>query len=151
MVDYFPSYEMVMLSDPRASWSSDQRHITDYRVGDVVRTFIVAYIPEAASEIVHDRRRYMDAKVLFSKRQYAEALREFQAIAPHFTDDTLFLNDLRLAAECTREIGLALMLGSPRTGSRRGAISGGIFLWPTALLAWAGAGVRRPWLSPMTR
>jgi tetratricopeptide (TPR) repeat protein len=108
MVDYFPSYEMVMLSDPRASWSSDQRHVTDYRVGDVVRTFIVAYIPEAASEIVATRKRYMDAKVLFSKRQYAEALREFQAIAPHFTDDTLFLNDLRLAAECAGDWALML-------------------------------------------
>jgi hypothetical protein len=113
MVDYFPSYEMVMLSDPRTSWLPDQRHVTDYRVGDVVRTFAAHYIPASEGEILATRKRYMDAKLLFGKGQYAQALLEFRALAAHFAGDPLFLNDLHLAAG--RAGDLSLMEETHRT------------------------------------
>lgn len=43
-VDYFPSYEMVMFSDPAASWKSDHRHVTKERVAYIVSQFITHYV-----------------------------------------------------------------------------------------------------------
>lgn len=41
--DYFPSYEAVTLSDPRLSWQSDRRHVSDFIVGQIIATFMARY------------------------------------------------------------------------------------------------------------
>ena len=41
--DYFPSYEAVMLSEPRLSWQSDRRHVSDFIVGQIIGTFMARY------------------------------------------------------------------------------------------------------------
>ncbi len=109
-VDYYPSYEMVMLSDPRTSWQADQRHVADSRVGDVIRTFISFYIPDVAREIDAARDRYINAKILCSRREYAEALKEFGALASFFPGDRAFVNDMCLAAEQAGDNFLAIKL-----------------------------------------
>jgi len=104
-LDYYPSFEMVMLSDPRDSWASDQRHVTDSRVGDVVRSFISSYVPDASGDI---RAQYVDAKILASRNDFRSALEKMIPLESFFPGDRQFLNDLCLAAEGAREDGLAL-------------------------------------------
>ena len=42
-VDYFPSYEAVLHSDPNLSWQRDRRHVSDVVVGQIIQTFLVRY------------------------------------------------------------------------------------------------------------
>jgi len=42
-VDYFPSYEMVMMSSDRSVWEHDLMHITDLFVRRIVETFVRTY------------------------------------------------------------------------------------------------------------
>lgn len=42
-LDYFPSYEAVMLSDRSLSWQSDFRHVSDAVVGQIIETFLHRY------------------------------------------------------------------------------------------------------------
>lgn len=43
-VDYYPSYEMVCLSDPKACWHPDYRHVKPGYVAQIMRHFIANYI-----------------------------------------------------------------------------------------------------------
>jgi tetratricopeptide (TPR) repeat protein len=98
-IDYYPSYEMVMLSDVRSSWDSDQRHVTDSRVGDVVRTFIASYFPESSEGMADARARYLEANILASKGHFAAALEEFKSLQRFFPGDLGFLKDFSRAAQ----------------------------------------------------
>lgn len=42
-LDYFPSYEAVMTSDPNLSWQHDRRHVSDAVVGQIIETFLLRY------------------------------------------------------------------------------------------------------------
>ncbi|MEO1339958.1 MAG: GSCFA domain-containing protein, partial [Cyanobacteria bacterium J06635_13] len=42
-VDYFPSYESAMLSDPNIVWMGDRRNVTDFIVTKIVLEFINRY------------------------------------------------------------------------------------------------------------
>lgn len=42
-VDYFPSYEAAMLSDPNIVWMGDRRNVTDFIVTKIVSEFINRY------------------------------------------------------------------------------------------------------------
>lgn len=44
LVDYFPSYEMVTLTDPQAAWYPDYRHVRREMVERIMRTFIANYL-----------------------------------------------------------------------------------------------------------
>ena len=43
-VDYFPSYEMVMLSDPASAWLADHRHVRRDHVNFIVTQFVENYL-----------------------------------------------------------------------------------------------------------
>ena len=43
MIDYFPSYEMVMLSDPEIAWYPDYRHVRVEMVKRIMKVFIDNY------------------------------------------------------------------------------------------------------------
>ncbi len=43
-VDYFPSFEMAMQSDPALVWESDRRHVTRPFVGEIVKVFKDSYL-----------------------------------------------------------------------------------------------------------
>ena len=45
-VDYFPSYEIVSLSDRAAVWRPDGRHIQSEFVGKIMGLFVDTYMPE---------------------------------------------------------------------------------------------------------
>lgn len=42
-LDYFPSYEAVLHSDPNLSWQRDRRHVSDVIVGHIIQTFLRRY------------------------------------------------------------------------------------------------------------
>lgn len=42
-VDYFPSYEAAMLSDPALVWQRDRRNVTDFMVTQIIQTFTQRY------------------------------------------------------------------------------------------------------------
>ncbi|WP_135506650.1 GSCFA domain-containing protein [Roseovarius aestuariivivens] len=42
-LDYFPSYEAVVTSDPNLSWQRDRRHVSDAVVGQIIETFLQRY------------------------------------------------------------------------------------------------------------
>ncbi|TKW68798.1 MAG: hypothetical protein DI616_02055 [Paracoccus denitrificans] len=42
-VDYFPSYEAAMHSHPDLAWQSDRLHVSDFLVGEIIRTFLTRY------------------------------------------------------------------------------------------------------------
>lgn len=42
-VDYFPSYEAAMVSDPNLVWMGDRRNITDWMVTQIIKTFTQSY------------------------------------------------------------------------------------------------------------
>jgi len=42
-VDYYPSYEAVLHSDPALAWQSDRLHASDFIVGHIIRTFLSRY------------------------------------------------------------------------------------------------------------
>jgi len=48
-VDYFPSYEIVMLSDPSLAWLPDRRHVQREHVGHIVSEFMAAYLDVAGA------------------------------------------------------------------------------------------------------
>jgi GSCFA family len=43
-VDYFPSYEMVMMSDRAEAWTDDGRHVKPTLVRDIMNLFTESYI-----------------------------------------------------------------------------------------------------------
>jgi len=51
-LDYYPSYEVVMHSDPNLSWQADRRHVSDVIVGHIIQTFLERYGVSPATE--HD-------------------------------------------------------------------------------------------------
>jgi hypothetical protein len=51
-MDYFPSYEAVIHSDPNLSWQRDRRHVSDVVVGQIIQTFMVRY--GVSTEVLSD-------------------------------------------------------------------------------------------------
>jgi hypothetical protein len=47
--DYFPSFEMVMFSDPSVVWQPDRRHVRRELVAEIVTTFLGAYLCDEPS------------------------------------------------------------------------------------------------------
>lgn len=43
-VDYFPSYEMVVLSDPNIVWEADRRHVKESFVDRIMQSFMETYV-----------------------------------------------------------------------------------------------------------
>jgi PAS domain-containing protein len=43
LVDYFPSFEAAMYSEPSIVWEGDRRHVTDFMVGEIIRAFMERY------------------------------------------------------------------------------------------------------------
>ncbi len=42
-VDYFPSFEAAMVSDPTLVWEEDRRHVSDFMVGQIIQAFLKRY------------------------------------------------------------------------------------------------------------
>jgi hypothetical protein len=67
-LDYFPSYEAVMHSDPNLCWQRDRRHVSDVIVGRIIETFLNRYgVTEEAPQDFSDALSALDSDPTFQK------------------------------------------------------------------------------------
>lgn len=59
-VDYFPSFEAVLHSDPMIVWEGDRRHVTDFMVGQIIQAFLERYGFVASREITTNTPESID-------------------------------------------------------------------------------------------
>jgi hypothetical protein len=81
-VDYFPSYENVMLSKEKYVWNDDLIHVDPTFIGRVMHRVIENYVPETKRDGVTDRmlqitilvrhKRYDEARALFADIEHLE-------------------------------------------------------------------------------
>lgn len=57
-IDYFPSFEMVMLTKSWDVWAPDKRHIRDSYVGEIVSRLADAYFPDISDTALNYQRAY---------------------------------------------------------------------------------------------
>jgi tetratricopeptide (TPR) repeat protein len=87
-VDYFPSYEFVMLGDPKTNWSGDFRHVHPKVVNRIMTTVMSSYLddPALAVQAISD-----DANQLYGLQEYAAMASLYAASeAGHFSDLALY-------------------------------------------------------------
>ena len=77
-VDYFPSFENVMLTRTDAVWAADLQHVTDAFVGKIVDNLLRHYLPDSSS----DQQSMARAVALLRMRDYAAAAAIFEALRP---------------------------------------------------------------------
>ena len=68
-VDYFPSYESVLLSAPEGVWSDDRIHVSSAFVGRIVARLLDRYLDDVAVE----DRSYQRAETLMQEGDFAAA------------------------------------------------------------------------------
>ena len=68
-VDYFPSYEIVTLSDPRLVWKSDRLHVSQGFIGKIVGYMLDNYMDGVAAASAD----YQRARALLANSEPAEA------------------------------------------------------------------------------
>lgn len=127
-VDYFPSYEIVSLSDRRIGYESDNRHVQAAVISRIVDDFISQYMPDVKlvpqqhrveESVVNDLN---DSSALIStanfhmrEGKYAEAAECFQTLLDRFGD-----SQLRIAgADLHVRYGLCLLRCDDREGGLR--------------------------------
>ncbi len=82
-VDYFPSYEFVVLSDPRVAWSrGDYRHVSPDLVSRIMSTVLTRYVEGAApdegagtsTELLSDEALEASVRMTLKLKEHAAAL-----------------------------------------------------------------------------
>ena len=133
-VDYFPSYEMVNLSNPATAWKQDRLHVSQAFIGRLVSYMLDNYFEgvEAASA------DYQRARVLLASGDAAgaeAAARAALAAEPGHTDASILLGSTLVAMQRWDEAIAALAPAIEADPERADA---------RAQLACALAGARRP-------
>jgi tetratricopeptide (TPR) repeat protein len=107
-VDYFPSYEMVVLSKDPAIWQDDLIHVSDAFVGKIVGTLISNYTQGGLSAAGVKKQAWF----LMRGGRNTEALELLDGAAAEFADDAAFatLRGMALIMNRQRPAGLPLVL-----------------------------------------
>ena len=82
MVDYFPSYETVTLSNPAIAWSGDRLHPSQALISKIVARMTDTYLQGVSAEA----RRYHGALSSLNERDYAAAAAEARALVEAHPD-----------------------------------------------------------------
>lgn len=107
MVDYFPSYESVMLSHPDDVWQEDRIHVSYAFVGQIVAHLLASYFEDAdgSSEL------FQSAMAAISRSDHAaaaDALTRALQARPNFVQAQILLADTKTslgrAAEAAPEL-----------------------------------------------
>lgn len=78
-VDYFPSYEFVVLSDPRVAWSrGDYRHVSADLVARIMQSVLARYVPGSGEE-VPEAGAGMTAEALEASVRMTMKLKEYES------------------------------------------------------------------------
>lgn len=79
-VDYFPSFEAAMYSEPSIVWEGDRRHVTDFMVGEIIRIFMERYGFASVSEPLEDNsipfQQTPEMKVIIKLKQETKLLKQ---------------------------------------------------------------------------
>ena len=94
LVDYFPSYESVMLSHPDDVWQQDRIHVAYGFVGRIVEHLVSSYFEES-DEVSRLFQSAMTAIADKAPQRAAEALQRALAIRPEFPAAQALLADMR--------------------------------------------------------
>lgn len=86
-VDYFPSYEAVMLTRDWRVCERDHSHVTDAAVGRIVRSLIDAYFPHAPAGGVARQR----SMIALAEKRYQDALEDTREGLQLLPDDPALL------------------------------------------------------------
>lgn len=89
-VDYFPSYEIVMLSDKFGAWEDDQRHVLDTKVAEIMASFMGHYLGEADDK---SATILAEAKRAKEKGENDEAFDRYKSIVADYSNDVRVLTD----------------------------------------------------------
>ena len=103
-VDYFPSYESVMLTRDWSVFQSDRRHVSDAFVGRIVQRLVDTYFREAPAERRTAHAAYMAS--LAGEATDAGALRALSDAAPQ--DVRAFVHYLNALTTRPDELALAV-------------------------------------------
>ncbi|MFM9859949.1 GSCFA domain-containing protein [Pseudoxanthobacter sp. M-2] len=112
-VDYFPSYESVMLTRDWSVFQSDRRHVSDAFVGKIVQRLVDTYFREAPAERRAAHAAYMAS--LAGEATDAGALRALSDAAPQ--DVRAFVHYLNALTTRPDELTLAVaryLKGGPK-------------------------------------
>jgi hypothetical protein len=101
-VDYFPSYEMITLSNPASTWKDDLRHVREEKITEVVGFFCRKYF-EGRLSATSSAEKYAEALQLYGRSQWQAASTAFEPLFADFADDNVYLNAY---ATCSENIGL---------------------------------------------
>lgn len=105
-VDYFPSYESVMLTRDWSVFQSDRRHVADAFVGRIVQRLVDSYFREAPIDRRMAHAAYMAS--LAGEAADAGALRSLWEAAPQ--DVRAFVHYLNSLAASPEELAAAVAL-----------------------------------------
>ncbi|WP_174300274.1 GSCFA domain-containing protein [Caulobacter sp. S45] len=100
-VDYFPSYESIVLSDRKEAWQDDQRHPTQSIISENVNRMVAAYMGGDDLDALTG-----DASALYKQGRFVEAAAEYEKIlaqAPGRADARLGLAKALLGQRQGRE------------------------------------------------
>lgn len=103
-VDYFPSYESVMLTRDWSVFQSDRRHVSDAFVGKIVQRLVDTYFREAPAERRAAHAAYMAS--LAGEAADAGALRSLSEAAPQ--DVRAFVHYLNALTARPEELAAAV-------------------------------------------
>lgn len=126
-VDYFPSYEMVTMSDRSAAFAADLRHVRDAKVGQVVDAFFKSYrLPFTTAD-------YAQARAALDRKDFEAAFQILEFSGAEVFDDSQ-LRVYVTAAIRTNRIAAAIEAAQKAIASR-GRLPGASWQLVYALVA----------------
>jgi len=109
-VDYFPSYEIVTLSEREKAFNSDLIHVQDGIVARIMQQFFESYFGLDTVDFSELRACRVQGSLLRSENQFEEALSFLsQAVELHENDEVL-LRELSFVAGRTKNPGMQVSI-----------------------------------------
>ncbi len=97
-IDYFPSFEMVMLSDKKVAFREDYIHVRDPMVARIMSHFIMAYIEHPAGADVNVNYALLNASSLRGDGKYEEACAVLEPVIASSGYDIKVVSEFLLSA-----------------------------------------------------
>ena len=110
-VDYFPSYEFVMLSNPAVAWSrGDYRHVNPDLVARIMSNVVTRYVGDTPDAEMTPAALQASARMLFKSDDFTSLLALADAHAPAFENDPELLTLLGNAHVKLRNLDAAVVI-----------------------------------------
>lgn len=94
--DYFPSFEMVMMSDRTVAFDEDLVHVRDTLVSRIVQKFLVGYLGQEDDGGANPRLALLQAGAARSGGDLEAAARHLETVHEALGDDPAYLSELAM-------------------------------------------------------